>query len=170
MKKRNVQRVALVIEDKRWRKDEATLKLIRRASRLALKETAGLHRGEGVTILLADDARLRRLNRQFRGKNKATNVLSFNASESTSLGDIAVARDTVEKEARAQKKSVSAHAAHLVVHGILHLIGYDHAETADAAAMERLETVILSRLGFLGPYPPPPYTQGRKAAQTVAIR
>ena len=123
MKKGNVQRVALVIEDKRWRKDEATLKLIRRASRLALKETAGLHRGEGVTILLADDARLRRLNRQFRGKNKATNVLSFNASESTSLGDIAVARDTVEKEARAQKKSVSAHAAHLVVHGILHLIG-----------------------------------------------
>ncbi len=164
MKHQRVPRVALVIEDKRWRKDEATLKLIRRAARSALKEASRLQAGKGITILLADDARLRRLNRQFRGKNRATNVLSFNASDSSYLGDMAVALDSVEKQARAQKKSVPAHAAHLVVHGILHLIGYDHASETDAATMERLETIILSRLGLSDPYAPRPYTRARKAA------
>lgn len=164
MKQQRVPRVSLVIEDERWRKGEATLKLIRRAARLALKEAARLHAGKGVTILLADDACLRRLNRQFRGKNKATNVLSFGANDSCYLGDVALARDSVEKQARAQKKSVSSHAAHLVVHGILHLLGYDHAKEIDAATMERLETVILSRLGLSDPYTPRPYTRARKAA------
>jgi len=164
MKQRKVPGIVLVIEDKRWRKDEATLKLIRRAARLALKEAARLHAGKGITILLADDACLRQLNRRFRGKNKTTNVLSFEARDSSYLGDIAVAFDTVEKEARAQKKSISAHAAHLAVHGILHLIGYDHAGEAGAASMERLETLILSRLGLSDPYAPRPYTKARKAA------
>jgi len=151
----------IVVEDERWRKDPATLKLIRRAARLALDHP---RRGKrSLTILLSDDRRLRQLNRQFRGKDKPTNVLSFVSGDPRYWGDVAIAFGVVEREARAQGKTVPAHSAHLTVHGILHLKGYDHARGPDQAAMESLETLILSRLGLSDPYAPRPYTRPAKA-------
>jgi len=154
--------ISVVIEDRRWREDAALLRLIRRASRLALQEKAGA----ALTILLTDDARLRALNAAFRGKDKATNVLSFPspASDTLYLGDVALAYGMTAREARAQGKSFAAHAAHLVVHGILHLTGHDHAKARDARLMEALETGMLARLGIADPYAPRPYTGPGKAA------
>ena len=154
--------ISVVIEEPRWREDAALLRLIRRASRLALHEKTGA----ALTILLTDDARLRALNAAFRGKDKATNVLSFPspASDTLYLGDIALAYGVVEREARAQGKSFAAHAAHLVVHGVLHLTGHDHKKAKDARLMEALETGMLARLGIADPYAPRPCTGPGKAA------
>ena len=116
-----------------------------------LEETAS--GGDPVTLLLSNDMRLRQLNRQFRGKDKPTNVLSFVSSDRGYLGDVAIALGVVEHEAREQGKPLPDHAAHLAVHGILHLKGYDHEKASDRRRMEAIETVILSRLGV-----PPPYT------------
>ena len=128
-----------------------------------------LPQGEGesapkVTVLLTDDVRVRTLNREFRGKDKPTNVLSFPGAEPPYLGDIAIAYQTVVKEARAQAKSFAAHAAHLTVHGILHLLDYDHEGDAAAKIMETLEIQILAKLGMSDPYNFPPLTRGRKPA------
>lgn len=153
--------VAVVIEDEGWRKDPATLKLIRRAARLALDHTP--RRARSATILLAGDRRLRELNHQFRGKDKPTNVLSFTSDDPAYWGDVAIALGVVRREAREQRKTVSAHAAHLTVHGILHLRGYDHAKASGRVSMERLEILILSRLGLPDPYEPRPYTRPAKA-------
>src|SRR5215471_5920395 len=123
--------IALIVEDHRWRREAATLRLIRRAVRLALTappsgpadhfpRKQGRKSSASVTILLADDARLKTLNAQFRGRNKPTNVLSFESDSPVYLGDIAMAYETAAREARAQAKGFSAHAAHLAMHGILH--------------------------------------------------
>jgi probable rRNA maturation factor len=152
---------ALVIEDQRWRNNPATLRLIRRAARLALDHPP--RRRRVVTILLSDDGRLRQLNRRFRRKDKPTNVLSFGSDDPLYWGDVAIAFGVVEREARAQGKTVPAHAAHLTVHGILHLKGYDHGKASDRAAMETAEILILSGLGLPDPYAPPTYTRTRKA-------
>ncbi len=103
------------------------------------------------------------MNRQFRDKDKPTNVLSFASDDPRHWGDVAIAFGVVEREARAQGKTVPAHAAHLTVHGILHLKGYDHAKAPDQTAMEAAETLILSRLGLPDPYAPRPYTRSAKA-------
>ena len=105
-----------------------------------------------LAVLLSDDAALRVLNAQWRGQDKPTNVLSFPAPEGFGLGDIALAFETVEREAREQGKTLSAHAAHLLVHGFLHLLGYDHETEADAEAMEARERGILAALGVADPY------------------
>ena len=92
----------------------------------------------------------RNLNKKFRKKNSATNVLSF--SYSKGAGDIVLCHPVVAREAHAQGKSVAAHYAHLVVHGVLHLRGYDHASKAQAAKMEQREIRLLRRFGFANPY------------------
>ena len=92
----------------------------------------------------------RRLNSKFRRKNKATNVLSF--PYGNGRGDVVLCHPVIAREARAQGKSLAAHYAHLVVHGVLHLRGYDHMKKRDAARMERAEIRILRRLGFANPY------------------
>jgi probable rRNA maturation factor len=153
--------LALVVEHGGWRNYPAALKLIRRAASLAL---AGEPRSpSAATILLSHDARLRALNRRFRGKDKATNVLAFPSDDAGYLGDVAIALGVVEREAQAQGKSVPAHAAHLAAHGILHLKGYDHVKASERAIMERSETLILARLGLAPPYSPRPYTKAAKA-------
>jgi probable rRNA maturation factor len=158
---RKAPAVTLVIEDEGWRDDPATLRLIRRAARLALDHPP--RRGRAVTILLTGDARLRELNAQFRGKDKPTNVLSFVSADPAYWGDVAIALGVVRREAREQRKTVPAHAAHLAAHGILHLKGYDHAKASDRASMEEIEILILSRLDQPDPYAPRPYTRPAKA-------
>ena len=112
-----------------------------------------------IALLLADAETLHGLNREWRGQDKPTNVLAFPADTPVlpggpppALGDIAIAGPVVEAEAAAQGKTVPAHFAHLVVHGILHLLGYDHETDAEATIMEDMERRILDRLGIADPY------------------
>ena len=112
-----------------------------------------------VSILLTDDRQMRALNHQWRGQDKATNVLSFPATDLAAgqgigplLGDIVLAYETVAKESQIQQKTVINHVSHLVIHGFLHLFGYDHENDREAALMEQLETETLARLGIDDPY------------------
>ncbi|MBL8833827.1 MAG: rRNA maturation RNase YbeY [Rhodospirillales bacterium] len=140
--------IRIDILDPRWRRSlRHAESLVRGGARAALD---GASAGT-VTFALGDDALLRRLNRDFRGKDKPTNVLSFPGSEGE-LGDVALAFETCAREARAQRKKLDAHVRHLVVHGTLHLLGYDHETDADAFAMEARERRVLRRLGVANPY------------------
>lgn len=105
-----------------------------------------------VAIVLMDDAAIQGINHQFRGKNKPTNVLSFPSSEEGELGDILLAYETIHREADEQGKSLKSHTTHLLVHGVLHLLGHDHEREADAKRMESLEIAILSQLDIDNPY------------------
>jgi len=104
-----------------------------------------------MAVVLADDAFIRELNRDYRGQDKPTNVLSF-PGEDAYLGDLILAYETVEREAREQGKSAKHHAIHLLVHGTLHLLGYDHMVAKDAARMEALEIKILKKQEIDNPY------------------
>jgi probable rRNA maturation factor len=116
----------------------------------------------GLAIRVVTPAESERLNRVYRGKQRPTNVLSFPGGstppaavrhgEPAPLGDLAICARVVAREAREQEKSLAAHWAHMVVHGVLHLLGYDHEREADARRMERRERVLLARLGFANPY------------------
>lgn len=108
-----------------------------------------------VSLLLGDDTAIAALNKEFRNKQGPTNVLSFPPAEPAEpgfLGDIALAAETIAAEAQNQGKSFDNHAAHLVVHGFLHLLGYDHMNEADAEAMEARERAILAGIGIEDPY------------------
>lgn len=110
-----------------------------------------------ISVLLTDDAEQRELNAQWRGKDSATNVLSFPQIEPFGpvmglLGDITLARETLEREAAELDKSLEDHFTHLMVHGFLHILGYDHLEEDEALQMEGLETQILAGLGIDDPY------------------
>ncbi|MGQ0579534.1 MAG: rRNA maturation RNase YbeY [Betaproteobacteria bacterium] len=122
-------------------------------SQLRTWVNAALQRDADVTVRLVDADEARTLNRQYRGQNHATNVLSFIYSETDPLsGDIALCVPVVQREAREQHKNLQAHYAHLVVHGMLHLQGYDHDKAATARNMEALETEIVTGLGYADPY------------------
>lgn len=110
--------------------------------------------GGGVTVLLTDDESVRDLNARFRGKDYPTNVLSFPAPQNPEghLGDIALAFGVCAREATEQGKPLAHHLQHLVAHGVLHLVGYDHEIDAEAEHMEGLERVILAGLGVPDPY------------------
>ena len=141
-------------------------RLVRAAAGLALAEGAeaagiAFETPVELSIALLDDAEQRRLNHHWRGVDRATNVLAFPAWEPGGpapsdapllLGDVTLAAETVAREAGDQGKSTLDHLSHLVVHGILHLIGYDHLTERDAAAMESLEIRILAELGVADPY------------------
>ena len=111
-----------------------------------------------VSVVLADDVFIHTLNRDYRGKDSPTNVLSFeNATKPPKgqpwmAGDIIVAYQTLLREAKAQHKSFTAHLAHLLIHGTLHIQGYDHLTPAQAKPMENLETTLMQQLGFEDPY------------------
>jgi probable rRNA maturation factor len=116
--------------------------------------------GRELSVLLVGPAASRALNARYRGRDRPTNVLSFPApalaaSSSGLLGDVVICPAVVRAEARAQHKSARAHWTHLVVHGVLHLAGYDHERAADAARMERREIRVLRGLGVANPYQPP---------------
>lgn len=125
----------------------------------ALQAAAAAENAAGeVSLLLSDDDEIAALNQRWRGKLGPTNVLSFPAPETASrpgarmLGDIALAAQTVALEAESQSKRFEDHAMHLVVHGLLHLLGYDHDGAEDAAIMEAREREVLARLGIADPY------------------
>jgi probable rRNA maturation factor len=140
--------VDVVLLDPAWAKALPGVELlVRKAARAA---TA--NRKRSLTIALADDRRVRALNARDRRKDKPTNVLSYPSGERDFLGDVVLARQTVWREAKAQGKRPADHVAHLVVHGVLHLMGYDHESNADAERMEALERRILKRLAIADPY------------------
>jgi probable rRNA maturation factor len=114
--------------------------------------------GAEVSVAFTDNDHIRVLNRSYRDRDAPTNVLSFPAAPPVAgrygplLGDIVVARETIGREAADQGLTIHDHVTHLIVHGFLHLLGYDHLEEADATTMEQLETAILARLGVADPY------------------
>lgn len=149
----------VLIEDGRWA-------ALGKAEVLARRAVEGALTGAGydpaveaeVSVLMADDQAVRALNRDWRGQDRPTNVLSFPAPEEghgpgpRHLGDLALAYETLAREALEEGKSLQDHALHLIVHGTLHLLGYDHESEGEAAIMEELETEILARLGVANPY------------------
>src|SRR3954468_9583834 len=142
-------KVEVVLLDAAWAKSlPGVERLVRKAARAALGA-----RVKSLTVALSDDRRVRALNKRDRKKDKPTNVLSYPSGEASFLGDIVLARQTVWREAREQKKAPADHMAHLVVHGTLHLLGHDHETSeADAERMEALERRILAKLGIANPY------------------
>jgi len=105
-----------------------------------------------LSLALADDATVRTLNRDYRAKDKPTNVLSFPAPHGPLLGDVIIAYETLAREAAEEGVPPSDHLAHLTIHGLLHLLGYDHETEAEAVTMEALETSILAGLGIADPH------------------
>ena len=151
-----------IVEDAEWPADvdhERIGALVARLPDLADADLAGQ-----VSVVFSDDAAVRRLNRDYRGKDTATNVLSFpldidDPTGGRHLGDVILARETVVAEAGAMKIPLMDHICHLVVHGILHIAGYDHEMDADAAEMEKLETRVLATLGIADPHAAPLATE-----------
>ncbi len=145
--------IDIEIEDAVWTTALPEAEALTRAAAQAALDSEGAD-GEGVTLLLTDDAAVRDLNARFRSKDAPTNVLSFPAPTNPEkhLGDVALAFGVCAREAGEQGKPLGHHLQHLVVHGVLHLLGYDHMSEDEAEAMEGLERVILAGLGVPDPY------------------
>lgn len=134
--------------------------VVRRAAESTWRSESGGAAADGaeVSVALADDATMRKLNREYRGKDMPTNVLAFPAEDGGAagrvrlLGDVVLAFETVQREAAERSKPLADHVSHLVVHGMLHLLGRDHETGVQAAAMEALEISILAGLGVTNPY------------------
>ena len=131
--------------------------LAERAARAALAEIGGLTGECELSLALSDDAELQILNKAYRGKDGPTNVLSFHGDGDAhggpaQLGDVILAYGVCAREAEAQNKSLADHMSHLVVHGVLHLLGHDHEAEDEAERMEALEVRVLSGLGIADPY------------------
>ena len=134
----------IVIADPAWRR------LVREPERIVRRAATAL--GGAVTVVLDSDAAVKRLNARHRGRNKPTNVLTFDPAGPGLPGEIVLACGTVAREAAAAGRRPSAHLAHLVLHGMLHLAGHDHAEAGDARRMEMAESRLLGRLGLPNPW------------------
>lgn len=143
----NANLVRLRTDDPDWR--GIGVSKLRRAAQLALESA---RRSGELTVLLTNDAALAELNRHFRKKPAPTNVLSFPSLQQGYLGDVALAYGVMSREAAAAGKIPANHAIHLVVHGVLHLLGYDHETARQAMAMESLEADILRQMGIADPY------------------
>lgn len=142
--------IEVIVADPRWRAAVPRVgPLVRAAAEKALAEAGA--RG-AMTVLLADDRAVKRMNGAHRNKNKPTNVLSFPAGMPGMLGDVALALGVVRREARENSRSVRAHLAHLVAHGALHLAGHDHDRAGEARRMERAEARIMRRLSLPNPW------------------
>jgi probable rRNA maturation factor len=142
-----------------WAGDDLAALAEAAARALTAHPTFAVLRPSEACVAFADDAAVQALNRQFRGQDKPTNVLSFPAPAPVAriatlraLGDIVLAAGVVAREAREEGKQPAHHVQHLIVHGLLHLLGYDHTTDEEAEAMERLEREILSGLGVPDPY------------------
>ncbi|MER8680955.1 rRNA maturation RNase YbeY [Mesorhizobium sp. M1405] len=150
--------IDVAIEAGDWPDEAVLMRLVDRAVSAAFAETGGDGRSE-LSIVFSDDAHIRTLNAGWRGKDKPTNVLSFPAFPLKKgeplppmLGDIVLAAETVAREAALEDKPVEDHISHLVIHGLLHLLGYDHESDAEAELMEATERAALARLAIPDPY------------------
>lgn len=144
--------IDVIIEDEAWKTAAPGLEALARKCQAAAIRLEPRLDGE-IALLATSDEAIRILNNRFRGKNVPTNVLSFPSDGPEGfLGDIALARETCVREAKNKGIALSDHAAHLIVHGMLHLIGYDHQEPGDADDMERRETEILASMRIADPY------------------
>lgn len=165
--------IQVIYATEKWKSafTKATVKMEQAAALafLQAKKPAALKsRSFEIGLTLTTDARVKTLNRDYRGKDKPTNVLSFPmlnldgisrrdlevfpSSMPIPLGDVVLARETVAREAKAEGKTLEAHTIHLIIHGVLHLLGYDHMRASDAKTMEKLECDILKTLGYPDPY------------------
>jgi probable rRNA maturation factor len=164
--------IDIVVESPLWKAQRGVRAVLQRAIGEAAAMTAisggkaaalAATSGGELAIVLTDDSAIRALNRDWRGKDQPTNVLSFPApapartlpgqpGEVRLIGDIVIAYETVEREARAEQRPFRHHLAHLAVHGFLHLVGHDHVAEAEADAMEALEIAVLARLDMPNPY------------------
>lgn len=142
-----------------WQAEPEAEALVQRAIEAAARQASASAEGAEVAIVLTDDSGIRTLNRDWRGIDKPTNVLSFPAAlapgggaQPRLLGDIAIAYEITRREAESENKPFAHHLSHLAVHGFLHLVGYDHENDADAEKMETLERTILAGLGVPDPY------------------
>jgi len=161
--------IDIVLDDPRWQ--GAGLEPLADRALSGVRDALDLPDGVEVALLGCDDARIAALNADFRAKSRPTNVLSWPATDlapaedgdapraptpdpdgTLPLGDIAIAYDTCQREAVEQGKPLADHVAHLLVHGLLHLLGYDHIRSKDADRMEALEVKILGKLGIPDPY------------------
>lgn len=159
----------ILLEDRRW--SAMGLDALAERAFAAVLAHVGIAAPTEISLLACNDARIAALNADFRGKPQPTNVLSWPADERAAaepggvpalprpgpdgmieLGDIAIAHDICAREATEAGRSLADHATHLIVHGVLHLLGYDHDRDADAALMERIEVEILGKLGISDPY------------------
>ncbi|MCT7374328.1 rRNA maturation RNase YbeY [Chelativorans salis] len=150
--------IDIAVEADGWPAEEALQRLAKEAV-VAAAAATGAGSGQTLGILFTDDENIRTLNARFRGKDKPTNVLSFPAppgmappSTPPHMGDIALARETIVREANAEGKAFDHHLTHLVIHGFLHLAGYDHETGQEAEEMESLERRILKGLAIGDPY------------------
>jgi probable rRNA maturation factor len=172
--------IDVVVASTRWRKMPQAARLVRRVIRKAAPAHA---RTAELAVILTHDRAIGVLNRQWRGRDKPTNVLSFPAPAAQRggahhLGDIVIAYETTAREARAEGKPFDHHVAHLALHGFLHLLGYDHESDRQAEAMERRERLILAQLGVPDPYtasmsgrmPAPGAIRGRRRSAVKDMR
>jgi probable rRNA maturation factor len=166
--------VPITITDPAWKAEADVRAIVRRAARAAMRELGDANSTDPeqveISILLTGDEEVRELNRDYRHVDSATNVLAFASGDAPGapgvprlLGDVVLAHGTVSREAEERDLDLSHHLAHLVVHGVLHLLGYDHKAVADAEAMERTEIRILAGLGIGDPY-----RRGRPGTRTGA--
>jgi probable rRNA maturation factor len=148
----------IMIEAGDWARLDGADALAQRAADAAVTVADEADDAFEVSVMLTDDAHIQELNRIWRSKDKPTNVLSFPAPEQPGatgprhLGDIALAYETLVREAEEESKDLAHHFAHLIVHGVLHLLGYDHEVEAEAEIMEALEVKALATLGIADPY------------------
>ena len=148
----------VMIEAGDWSRLKDAEILAQRAADAALSATYEADEDFEASVMLTDDAQIRELNRTWRDKDKPTNVLSFPAPEHPGatgprhLGDIALAYETLVRDSEEESKELAHHFAHLIVHGVLHLLGYDHEVEAEAEIMEALEVKALASLGIADPY------------------
>ena len=147
--------IDVTIEAGGWPDAVAMERLAARAVAAAARAAAQSLAGREVSVVFTDDAAMRRLNARWRGRDRPTNVLSFPQAGGPLLGDIVLGYDTVAGEAAVAGRPLEHHIAHLLVHGCLHLLGYDHDEDAEAERMEDLERAALSTIGVPDPYVPP---------------
>lgn len=147
--------ITILTHSPRWKGLGPTVK---RACEAALKALAVPHKKLSVTLVLSNDAEIRTLNKNYRRKDKPTNVLSFPDGTMLNgvkqLGDVVLAYETIAREAAEQGKKLKDHLTHLTIHGVLHLLGYDHESENDAEIMETLEIAILSSMAIANPYEP----------------
>lgn len=152
--------LAVSVESEGWPAEEPLSRLAQLAVDACLAEAAvSVPPGAELSLVFADDAAVQALNRDWRGKDKPTNVLSFPAPPqppvpglAPQLGDVVLALETVRAEALAENKPFEHHLSHLIVHGLLHVLGHDHEDEAEAEAMEALERRALARLAIPDPY------------------